>query len=173
MNIRKLILWMITYWFLSLPLLADDTIVSLAAEFEKLSPEQRNRAAEISSELRCPTCTGLSVLQSDAPFSLQIRSTVIDQVKEGKSRDEILSFFTERYGLWILREPPKQGFHLFAWFIPILLLVLGPMVLIYLFRKNKLSAGGGVENAIRSREEILKEFKDRLQKLAQSEHEVS
>ena len=58
---------------------------------------------DVAGELRCPTCTGLSVLDSDASFSVQIKDQVDEQIKEGKSKDEILSFFVERYGPWILK----------------------------------------------------------------------
>ena len=92
---------------------------------------------DIAYQLRCPTCTGLSVLESDAQFSLQIRDAVREQVLEGKSKQEILDFFTVRYGLWILREPPKEGFHLIAWLIPLAILLLGgALIWMFLWRKR-------------------------------------
>lgn len=81
---------------------------------------------DIASELRCPTCVGLSVLESDAPFSKQIKSEVTEQLQAGKSGDEILKFFTDRYGPWILRAPPKEGINVLAWGIPLALLITGP-----------------------------------------------
>ena len=131
------------------------SIVDLQKQFSELSPEDQVKAKEISDKLRCPTCTGLSVLQSDAPFSLQIREAVLSHVKEGKSEDSILAFFTKRYGLWILREPPSEGFHLIAWFIPIGFMVFGALGLwFFVWRKQKKQIVGSV----RSREDILKEM---------------
>jgi cytochrome c-type biogenesis protein CcmH/NrfF len=60
--------------------------------------EEQMHFKSIASKLRCPTCTGLSVLDSDAAFSVQIQSLVKEQIKEGKSEDEILAYFTQRYG---------------------------------------------------------------------------
>ncbi|MFK7872609.1 MAG: cytochrome c-type biogenesis protein CcmH [Oligoflexales bacterium] len=104
---------------------------------EGLSPEQAELYKDISYQLRCPTCTGLSILESDAQFSLQIREAVREQVLAGRSRSDILDFFTVRYGLWILREPPKEGFHLLAWLLPIgILLVGGTLIWLLLWRRR-------------------------------------
>ena len=84
---------------------------------EGMDKEQVDLYKDISGDLRCPTCTGLSILQSDAQFSIQMKEAVREQVELGKSKDEVMEFFTERYGLWILREPPSTGMHLFAWMI--------------------------------------------------------
>lgn len=132
---------------------------SIAKEFDALTPEQKILFEEISNDLRCPTCTGLSILQSDAPFSLQIRQAVLDQVKTGNKKAEIIDFFTERYGLWILREPPKKGFHFLAWLIPSLFLILGPLLIwFFVWRKRQQVSTFG----IRPTKEIIKEFEDKL-----------
>ena len=88
---------------------------------------------DVAADLRCPTCTGISVLDSDAPFSVQIKNEVKQQLSEGKSKSQILDFFTDRYGPWILREPPKEGVHLWAWIVPLGFLLLGPLGVWYFF----------------------------------------
>jgi len=91
---------------------------------------------DVASGLRCPTCTGLSVLDSDAPFSVQIKNEVKEQMAAGKGKSEILQFFTERYGPWILREPPKEGINLWAWIIPGSILLFGPILIWFLVWKR-------------------------------------
>jgi cytochrome c-type biogenesis protein CcmH/NrfF len=88
---------------------------------------------DVAADLRCPTCTGISVLDSDAPFSVQIKNEVKQQLTAGKSKSQILEFFTDRYGPWILREPPKEGFHLWAWIVPMFFLFFGPLGVWYFF----------------------------------------
>ena len=46
---------------------------------------------------------------------------------------KILDFFKSRYGLWILREPPLEGFHLLAWMLPLGFLILGLLLLRFFF----------------------------------------
>ncbi len=137
-------------------------IRSFAEEFAKLSETERGEVREVANELRCPTCTGLSVLESDAPFSLQMRTAVLEKVREKRSKEEILSFFVERYGLWILREPPREGFHLLAWLLPCGLLISGPGVLVYLRfrerrRQRRMAAAGGKSgrNELLGRRELM------------------
>ena len=107
----------------------------ISEELEKLSEEQIETYREIGDKLRCPTCTGLSVLQSDSPFSLQIRNAIITKVKEGDQKKSIIDFFKDRYGYWILREPPTNGTHSLAWLIPLGALLLG-LGSLYLFFKG-------------------------------------
>ena len=120
---------------------------------------------DVASDLRCPTCTGLSVLDSDAAFSIQIKNEVKEQMAAGKNKDEILKFFTERYGPWILREPPKQGFHMWAWILPIGTLILGPL-LIWIFVWMKRDSGGSdisqSEAPARAVEDIVHEMNEKL-----------
>ena len=138
---------------------------SIAKEFEALGPEKKELFTKIADDLRCPTCTGLSINQSDAPFSLQIRQAVLDQVTEGKSKDEIISYFTERYGLWILREPPKKGFHFLAWLLPALVFLLGPLgVWFFVWRRRIVSDTHG----IRPTSQILQELETELEALRSS-----
>ena len=153
------------FWIGSLIFLQGQTVslaqttASIANLLEPLSPEKKALYDQISEDLRCPTCTGLSVLQSDAVFSLQIRKAVLDQVIQGKSKKEIMQFFTERYGLWILREPPTKGFHFFAWLVPIFILIMGPFLLwFFVWRKRQTVSTFG----IRSSHEILEEFETKL-----------
>lgn len=127
-----------------------------------LDDKQIKMYKDIADDLRCPTCTGLSTLQSSESFSMQIRDAVVEQVKEGKDKSAIMSYFRDKYGIWILREPPKEGFHLVAWAIPGLMLLLGPLLIwVLVWRKRKTVESFGV----RSSDTILEEMESRLAKM--------
>jgi len=129
---------------------------------EGLTPKELELYKDISGDLRCPTCTGLSILQSDAEFSVQMKEAVRSQVLTGKKKDQIIDYFTERYGLWILREPPSKGVHLLAWVIPGALLLLGPLIIwVFVWRKRQTVKTYG----IRSTNLILEEMETELKKL--------
>jgi cytochrome c-type biogenesis protein CcmH len=114
---------------------------------------------DAAKELRCPTCTGLSVLESDAAFSVQIKDIVREQVEAGKSKDEILKYFTARFGPWILRSPPVSGFNLFAWALPLGILLLGPpLIWFFIWRKRRVVNTVGV----RPDADIVREMQERL-----------
>ena len=137
---------------------------SLAYSADEGFRDNKEFFKDVAGELRCPTCTGLSVLDSDASFSVQIKDQVDEQIKEGKSKDEILSFFVERYGPWILREPPKSGFNLMAWATPIALLIAGPLLIWMFFLRRDES----LEAHVRNSEEIIAEMQDELKKLREA-----
>lgn len=129
-------------------------------------PVDETRFREVAGKLRCPTCTGLSVLDSEAQFSVQIKDEVKKQMEAGKSEQDILAFFTERYGPWILREPPKEGVNSLAWWLPISILVLGPFLVWYFIwrRETRVATHG-----MRSTEEILREMRAELQRYKKGE----
>lgn len=126
---------------------------------------------DVAADLRCPTCTGISVLDSDAPFSVQIKNEVKQQLSEGKSKSQILEFFTDRYGPWILREPPKEGVHLWAWIVPLGFLLLGPLAVWYFFWRRSSSqdlTGEGVEFVPVTVEDVVAEMQVELDKMRES-----
>lgn len=93
---------------------------------------------DIGNELRCPTCQGVSILESETPQSVAMRKEIERQVTEGKKKEEILSFFRQRYGDWILRQPDKDSsFGKVVWALPALGLILGPVWLVYAIRSSR------------------------------------
>lgn len=84
-----------------------------------------SRVFEIARQLRCPTCVSESVGDSNAAISIEMRQTIRAQLQEGRSEAEILAFFQERYGDWILLEPPRRGIHLVVWWLPGIALIAG------------------------------------------------
>lgn len=128
-----------------------------ATSTDELSPE----AQEIANGLRCPTCTGLSVLDSEAPFSKQIKTILKEKVEEGLDKQAIEQYFVARYGTWILRSPPKSGINLLAWILPVVLLVLGPLfIYLFVWRHQKVASVQA-----RTAEDIISEMKEKLQQL--------
>lgn len=97
-------------------------------------PLTEARLKSLYDEFRCPTCQGLSVNDSEAGFSVQIRNKIDEMVASGASDEEIREYFVERYGVWILRSPPKAGFNLLLWGLPIVGIALG---LLFLYVKSK------------------------------------
>jgi cytochrome c-type biogenesis protein CcmH len=101
--------------------LAAGLLLSASAVLHAAPPaseETEQRVQAITDQLRCPTCQALSVKDSEAAFSVQIREKVERMVREGQSEDQIKAYFVSRYGEWILRAPPKEGLGLLLWALP-------------------------------------------------------
>jgi cytochrome c-type biogenesis protein CcmH len=48
---------------------------------------------------------------------------------QGKAQEEILQAYVAQYGERILARPTKEGFHLLAWILPFVALVVGGLAL--------------------------------------------
>lgn len=129
---------------------------SFAVRAEETRKVDQRTFRDVAGELRCPTCTGLSVLDSEAKFSVQIKNEVRSQLEQGVPKEKILDFFKQRYGPWILRKPPNEGFNAIVWWVPISLLIFGPVLIwFFVWRKRKVVSSFGV----RSTEMIVAEMK--------------
>ena len=60
---------------------------------------------EISKELRCMTCQSQTIHESESDFSKQIKNEVLDQIKQKKTKKEIIDFMVKRYGEYIVFKP--------------------------------------------------------------------
>ncbi|MFN2321439.1 MAG: cytochrome c-type biogenesis protein CcmH [Trueperaceae bacterium] len=112
-------------------------LASLAwAQDDALDPE----VFSIGKELRCPTCVSESVSESSAAIAREMRVIIQDQLNEGRTRREILAFFQERYGDWILLSPPARGILLIVWILPALAVLVGAVLLVRLVRRWRRAA---------------------------------
>ncbi len=89
----------------------------------------------VSSRLRCPVCQGESIQDSPAELATQMKALVREQLHAGQSEREVLDYFVQKYGEWILLEPRAGGINLLVYGLPILFLLLGGGVLIVLVRR--------------------------------------
>ena len=120
-------------------------------------PDQEARARALSVEIRCLVCQNQSIDDSDAELARDLRVLVRDQIKDGRSDDEIRDFLVERYGAFVLLKPPVQGSTLLLWFGPLIVLLLGIAGLAFYYRGRARSAvpDGDLSDEERSRIETL------------------
>jgi cytochrome c-type biogenesis protein CcmH len=114
---------------------------------------------EIANELRCPVCTAESVGDSSAPIAVEMRNVIQDQLGQGKSEKEILAFFQERYGDWILLNPPKRGVHLLVWLLPLIAAIVGVGLLAMYLRRWTRQAKAPVEVSKEDLERVREEMR--------------
>ena len=102
-------------------------------------PTQMNpQFLEVAKELRCPTCLGMSIIESGTPQSLAMRTEIENQLSQGKSKKEIINYFKDRYGAWILREPDfTSSYGFLIWVIPILGFIGGPLFIVIGVKKSQ------------------------------------
>ena len=104
-------------------LLALAAALVFAARPHEVTADER--IDQITTELRCPVCQGLSVKDSTSETARQMRDLVAQRVREGKSNAEIEAEFRAAYGDWIFLSPPVASWSGLVWLVPIAALAAG------------------------------------------------
>ena len=102
-------------------------------EFLK-DPKQELRARNISKNVRCLVCQNQSIDESSAPLAKDLRMIVRNKITEGLTDKEVYKFLTDRYGDFILLNPPFKTSTMILWALPFALFFIGSFVL---YRHNK------------------------------------
>jgi cytochrome c-type biogenesis protein CcmH len=88
----------------------------------------RPTLADLEGEVMCPVCN-TTLDQSSSPAARQIEAFISARIAAGDSKSEIKDRLVAEYGAQILAAPPKKGFNLLAWLLPIVGLLGGALVL--------------------------------------------
>lgn len=72
-------------------------------------PALEARAREISRVLRCPVCQGETIDESNAPISRDLRLYLRERLVAGDSNAAALEAVVDRFGEYVLFEPPARG----------------------------------------------------------------
>lgn len=99
-------------------------------------PELEARMMAIAGELRCVVCQNQTVADSHAELAGDLRQQIRDQLKAGRSPDEIRGYMTDRYGDFVLYRPPMNERTALLWLGPALLLAAGLVVLALVMRRR-------------------------------------
>ncbi len=94
-----------------------------------------DRLFAIAERIKCVQCTGESVAGSSAPIAVQFREEISKQMASGSTDDEILNFFSDRYGRDILLTPPSTGVGALVWIVPVVVLAGAVLLLAGTFRR--------------------------------------
>jgi cytochrome c-type biogenesis protein CcmH len=80
--------------------------------------EEPPRASDLEAELVCPTCE-TTLDQSDAPVARRMKAYLRQRIAEGATAAQIKAELVDEFGPGVLAEPPKRGFDLLAWALPL------------------------------------------------------
>jgi cytochrome c-type biogenesis protein CcmH len=103
---------------------------------------------EVAAQLRCVVCQNLSVADSPSEMAQQMRAIVRERLGAGERPEQVLQYFVDRYGEWILLAPRRTGFTLLVWLAPAVAVGVGVGVVAVLLarwtRKRPRPAGATV-----------------------------
>ena len=87
----------------------------------------RPNPADLESELVCPTCK-TTLDMSDAPIARRMKLYIRQRIAQGASAQQIKDELVAQFGPAVLAEPPKHGFDLLAWVLPLVGIAVGAVV---------------------------------------------
>jgi cytochrome c-type biogenesis protein CcmH len=99
-------------------------------------PQIDQRMQALTQQLRCLVCQNETLADSRADLAEDLRKEIREQMKAGKSDQEIIAFLTQRYGDFVLYKPPVKPTTYLLWFFPFVLL-LGGIALLYWYVQRR------------------------------------
>ena len=100
-------------------------------------PTER-KMLDIAAKLRCTVCQNQPVSESHSGLAGDMRKLITEKLKQGKNEQEIIQFFVDRYGDYVLLEPPQSGNGTLLWVLPPLLLLFAMLAAIMMMKsRNK------------------------------------
>ena len=98
--------------------------------------EQEERYNKLTLELRCLVCQNQNLADSDAPLAQDLRREIFDMMQAGQNDEQIKTFMVDRYGDFVLYDPPMQGNTIALYAIPIVLLGGGAIAVFFTVRNR-------------------------------------
>src|SRR5271170_2778494 len=116
-------------------------------------PELEARTMQVASELRCPVCQDETIAVSQAGVSVDLKNQIREQLRQGATEAQIKQYMVQRYGDFILYNPPVKTTTWLLWFGPFLLMLTGLIVLYFILKKRNrtmalLTADGRLNSSI-------------------------
>jgi cytochrome c-type biogenesis protein CcmH len=122
------------------------------------------RARIISQDLRCLVCQNQSIDDSAAPLARDLRLLVREQLKAGRTNDQVIAFIVDRYGEFVLLRPRFELRTTILWGGPFLILLIGAVTLCV---KAWRAGRAGTAEAVASGEALSAEEQQRLMRIAE------
>jgi cytochrome c-type biogenesis protein CcmH len=114
-------MWRVAIACVLLALVASSAIASNSAT--QLDATGARRAAALAEQLRCLVCQNQSIAESSAELAVDLRREINEQIRAGRSDQDIIDFMVARYGDFVLYRPPVKPHTWLLWFGPALLAI--------------------------------------------------
>jgi len=97
---------------------------------------QEEHYQKLIEELRCVVCQNQAVADSNAELAQDIRDLVRNKILEGQTDQQITDFLVERYGDFVLYNPPLKPKTYVLWWGPLVLVLMAFLALVYFIRHH-------------------------------------
>ena len=129
-RIRALSLVVLSYLIHVQPIMAVQPNERLA------DPLLEERARMLSQNIRCLVCQNQSIDDSNATLAKDLRVLVREKLTAGATNDEIFDFLVDRYGDFILLNPPFKPSTYVLWYGPLIFFIVGLLMTVLIMKKS-------------------------------------
>ena len=121
-------------------------------------PVLEQRARDLSKGLRCLVCRNENIDDSDAQLAKDLRILLRERLVAGDTDEEAIAFLVDRYGEYVLLNPPATGVNILLWIAGPVMLMAGVGIAFATFRRRGQAAAEALSAEEEARlREILKE----------------
>ncbi|RMF00372.1 MAG: cytochrome c-type biogenesis protein CcmH [Chloroflexi bacterium] len=125
----------VTFLTAALALLFAAGLLSATSALAQTPEPDFDAINRVAQKMNCPTCAGINLADCRTQTCAQWREQIGDLLATGMSEQEVLDYFVNQYGTQVLQEPPKSGFTLTLWVLPVAMILLGAAILFFTMRK--------------------------------------
>jgi len=109
--------------------------LTLAEEPNEVYPFEESiheeRFLSLLDELRCPKCQGSNLAGSNAPIAIDLKREVYRLVKLGKTEKEVKTYLADRYGNFIIYDPPFESDTYALWLAPLIIFLISLSIILF------------------------------------------
>ncbi len=135
-------------------LIAALTVLAFALAAVAVEPDEilddpvlEGRARDLSKDIRCLVCQNESIDSSNAELAKDLRVLVRERLVAGDSDQEVRDYLVERYGDFVLLNPPFKPQTYLLWFGPAAILLLGGLAVAAYFCQRRRDSGPAPKSA--------------------------
>ena len=112
-----------------------DSSFGIDQELAFEDPALQSTYQELVNEIRCLVCQNQTIADSTAPLATDLKREIRSMIEEGGTKNDVIIFLTDRYGDFVLYNPPLQTNTLVLWAAPIIFLFVGCVIFVVIVNR--------------------------------------
>ena len=123
------------YKLLFVSIISVDSSFSIDQELAFEDPILQSTYQELVNEIRCLVCQNQTIADSTAPLANDLKREIRSMIEQGSTKNDVIIFLTDRYGDFVLYNPPLQTNTLVLWASPIIFLLVGCVIFVVIVNR--------------------------------------
>jgi len=123
------------YKLLFVSIILVDSSFSIDQELAFEDPILQSTYQELVNEIRCLVCQNQTIADSTAPLANDLKREIRSMIEQGSTKNDVIIFLTDRYGDFVLYNPPLQTNTLVLWASPIIFLLVGCVIFVVIVNR--------------------------------------